>query len=93
MAASPDDTVADLDSVAPTHSPRTSSPRKDYELGTVIGRGGMGEVLLARDRDIGRDVAIKRMRSSNPSDETIARFLREARIQGRLDHPSVVPVH
>ncbi|MBA2544654.1 MAG: protein kinase [Deltaproteobacteria bacterium] len=92
MASSADDTVADQDSDAPAHAPRTTS-RTEYELGTVIGRGGMGEVLLARDRDLGRDVAIKRMRSSNPSDDAIARFLREAKIQSRLDHPSVVPVH
>jgi eukaryotic-like serine/threonine-protein kinase len=62
-----------------------------YRLGSRLGAGGMGEVLLATDQQIGRDVAIKRMRVS--SAELEARFLREARIQGRLEHPAIVPVH
>jgi serine/threonine-protein kinase len=53
----------------------------------------MGEVIAARDEQIGRDVAIKRLKKAKPSDQAIARFLREARIQGRLEHPSIVPVH
>jgi serine/threonine protein kinase len=64
-----------------------------YTLGEQIGRGGMGEVLVAHDELIGRDVAVKRMRSERPSAEELARFLREARVQGRLEHPAVVPVH
>jgi eukaryotic-like serine/threonine-protein kinase len=65
----------------------------DYVLGDVIGAGGMGEVVQARDRRIGRDVAIKRMRDADPSADKIERFLREAKIQARLDHPAIVPVH
>jgi serine/threonine-protein kinase len=64
-----------------------------YKIGDVLGQGGMGEVLSARDEQIGRPVAIKRLRVENPSPEVLARFLREARIQGRLEHPAVVPVH
>ena len=64
-----------------------------YALGEVIGRGGMGEVLLAHDRRIGRDVALKRLRTGSPSEDDVARFLREARIQARLDHPAIVPVY
>jgi len=64
-----------------------------YAFGEVIGRGGMGEVVLAHDRRIGRDVAIKRLHATNPTEEDIARFLREARIQARLDHPAIVPVY
>ncbi|HEV7555924.1 MAG TPA: serine/threonine-protein kinase, partial [Kofleriaceae bacterium] len=63
-----------------------------YALGEVIGRGGGGEVLSAHDKRIGRDVALKRMRA-RPTDEAAARFLREARIQARLDHPAIVPVY
>ena len=62
-----------------------------YRIGELIGRGGMGEVVVAHDPEIGRDVAIKRLRGSAP--ELVARFLREARIQARLDHPAIVPVH
>jgi eukaryotic-like serine/threonine-protein kinase len=64
-----------------------------YRLGELLGKGGMGEVILAHDDQIGRDVAVKRIRSSEPSAEELARFVREARIQGRLEHPAVVPVH
>ncbi len=68
-------------------------PPTTYKLGELLGRGGMGEVVRASDVRIGRDIAIKRMRSANPSPDAIARFLREAKIQARLDHPAIVPVH
>ncbi|HEY5920152.1 MAG TPA: serine/threonine-protein kinase [Kofleriaceae bacterium] len=68
-------------------------PGERSELGDVIARGGMGEVITAHDADIGREVAIKRLRAPNPTPLALARFLREARIQGRLDHPAIVPVH
>src|SRR5262249_42598837 len=64
-----------------------------YAFGEVIGRGGLGEVVLAHDLRVGRDVAIKRLQTSAPTADEIARFLREARIQGRLDHPAVPPVY
>jgi serine/threonine-protein kinase len=64
-----------------------------YRLGRRIGKGGMGEVIAARDEQVGRDVAIKRMRAAAPGEQAIRRFLREASIQGRLEHPAIVPVH
>jgi len=64
-----------------------------YTLGSLIGQGGMGEVVLAFDEQIGREVAVKRIRSDAPSGEELSRFVREARVQGRLQHPAVVPVH
>jgi serine/threonine-protein kinase len=64
-----------------------------YEVRGKIGAGGMGEVIAARDEQVGRDVAIKRMLREDPNERQVARFLREARIQGRLDHPAIVPVH
>ena len=73
--------------------PKLKLPPVGYELGAPIGRGGMGEVIAAFDRRIGREVAIKRMRNPNPSDDATARFLREARIQAWLDHPAIVPVY
>jgi hypothetical protein len=64
-----------------------------YAFGDLLGRGGMGDVLLAHDRRIGRDVAYKRMRRAQPTEDETARFLREARIQARLEHPAIVPVY
>ncbi|HPH66667.1 MAG TPA: serine/threonine-protein kinase [Kofleriaceae bacterium] len=64
-----------------------------YRVGGRIGLGGMGEVLSAFDEQIGREVAVKRMRSELASGDALARFVREARVQGRLEHPAVVPVH
>jgi serine/threonine-protein kinase len=64
-----------------------------YELGDVIGRGGMGEVVVALDVQFGREVALKRMRAAKPTAEMIKRFMREAKVQARLDHPAIVPVH
>ena len=81
--------------VTPSGPAERTSPRDiaDYELGELIGRGGMGEVIVARDRSFGREVALKRMRADRPAPELVERFLREARIQARLDHPAIAPVH
>jgi serine/threonine-protein kinase len=70
-----------------------SLPDPGYQLGELIGHGGMGEVLVAQDQRIGREVAVKRIRSHDPSPDAVSRFLREARIQARLDHPAIVPVY
>jgi eukaryotic-like serine/threonine-protein kinase len=64
-----------------------------YQIGNVLATGGMGEVVTAIDEQLGRPVAIKRMISAEPDDTDVERFLREARIQGRLDHPAIVPVY
>ena len=64
-----------------------------YVFGDVIGRGGIGEIVQAHDLRIGRNVAIKRLRTIAPKEDEVTRFLREARIQARLDHPAIPPVH
>jgi len=78
-----------------TQAPRAVQPMlaNRYRLGRRIGKGGMGEVIAARDEQVGRDVAIKRMRAAAPPERAIRRFLREASVQGRLEHPAIVPVH
>jgi len=65
-----------------------------YEMRTKLGEGGMGEVLLCKDRRIGREVALKVIRSEHGARVDLRkRFLREVRVQGQLEHPSVVPVY
>jgi serine/threonine-protein kinase len=64
-----------------------------YEVVGTIGRGGMGTVYRARDRELDREVALKVMDGPDASGEAAARTLREARILARLEHPGIVPVH
>lgn len=68
-------------------------PPSGYQFRDLLARGGMGEVIVTYDQRIGREVAFKRIRGNKASSEDIARFLREARIQARLDHPAIVPVY
>ena len=84
--------VQGVPSAPPTDLGLGSSAHR-YTLGPLLGRGGMGEVFSALDEQIGRPVAIKRLRMNEPSPDALTRFLREARIQGRLEHPAIVPVH
>ncbi|HEY5937641.1 MAG TPA: serine/threonine-protein kinase [Kofleriaceae bacterium] len=65
-----------------------------YEETSVLGIGGMGKVVLAKDVRIGRDVALKVLhgeRGIQPVERR--RFLREAQVQGQLEHPAIVPVY
>lgn len=64
-----------------------------YIADRILGQGGMGTVRLFFDRQIGRRVALKTIRDDKVELETRSRFIREARIQGQLEHPSVVPVY
>jgi serine/threonine-protein kinase len=88
-----DATLPDLEQLASRDSARYGDLGPRYELREVIGRGGMGEVRLARDTKIEREVAVKLMRAKTSNEVSVGRFLREARVQGVLDHPAVVPVH
>jgi serine/threonine protein kinase len=65
-----------------------------YQRTELLGEGGMGQVWQVRDGRVGRRVAMKLMRLHDATDEAAkARFLREARVQGQLEHPAVVPVY
>lgn len=67
-----------------------------YELTRELGRGGMGVVWAAHDREHGREVAVKLVAPRAGGDEFTSlerRFLREARLTGRLRHPGIPAVH
>jgi serine/threonine protein kinase len=65
-----------------------------YELTHRLGEGGVGEVIMARDNDIDRDVAVKRLRAElQSSNASVLRFAEEVRTVGRLEHPNIVPIH
>ncbi len=63
-----------------------------YELIGELGRGGMGVVYLARDPHLDREVAVKVLSAVDLSDAAEERFLREAQLVARMDHPSIVPI-
>jgi serine/threonine-protein kinase len=68
--------------------------RGRYQLLHLHAKGGIGKAWLARDVDLGREVALKELlpeRASHPA--VLARFLEEARITGQLEHPGIVPVY
>ncbi|MGW0666588.1 Stk1 family PASTA domain-containing Ser/Thr kinase [Streptomyces sp. NPDC002746] len=65
-----------------------------YELGSVLGRGGMAEVYLAHDTRLGRTVAVKTLRADLARDPSFqARFRREAQSAASLNHPAIVAVY
>jgi serine/threonine protein kinase/WD40 repeat protein len=87
------DTIAPpaRDTVPPTLSISVfDPPDKRFAETAELGRGGMGRVVEAIDRALGRSVAIKQSLASTPAD--LARFEREVRITAQLQHPSVIPI-
>jgi WD40 repeat protein len=67
----------------------TEVARTHYEIRDELARGGMGRILIAHDRRIGRTVAVKELLGNADA----ARFEREALVTGRLQHPAIVPVY
>lgn len=66
--------------------------RDRYRLGEELGRGGLGRVVRAFDASLNREVAVKVV-LENPSADQQERFVREAELAGRLEHPNIVPVY
>jgi len=65
-----------------------------YELGGLLGRGGMADVRVGRDLRLGRTVAVKQLRSDLATDPTFQeRFRREAQSAASLNHPAIVAVY
>lgn len=77
-----------------THAAATKSTTRDrYERGDEIARGGMGTVWEARETSLDRMVAMKTILGKQGSLEARARFIREATVLGRLEHPNIVPIY
>jgi len=64
-----------------------------YQPVRPLGAGGQAEVTLARDQDIDRPVALKRLLPELVNDDAVLRFAEEIRTVGQLEHPNIVPVH
>ena len=65
-----------------------------YQVRSLIGAGGMGEVYRARDMTLGRDVAIKILPPIFVVDpDRLLRFDREARVLASLSHPNICAIH
>ncbi len=91
-------TLATLSAAGGVHGQRTvdyrPAGRDRYTLTRLHAEGGLGQVWLARDTDLGRDVALKELRAGRGGDATLAaRFVEEAKITGQLEHPNIVPVY
>ena len=65
-----------------------------YSITRLHGKGGLGNVWVARDVDLNREVALKEMKPGiSVKPEMCRRFLKEAQITGQLEHPNIVPVY
>jgi eukaryotic-like serine/threonine-protein kinase len=65
-----------------------------YHVLEMLGRGGVGEVVAALDREVRRTVALKTLKQSTARDPILVnRFVEEARLTGQLEHPNIVPVY
>lgn len=87
-------------SVVPPRDPQPADVRwpreldNEYECVGELGRGGMAIVYHARDRELGREVAVKVVRTRYAQDhEAVARLAREARTVAHLEHPHIVALH
>jgi serine/threonine-protein kinase len=109
MGAASERTAEDLDRTA-THAGASSSADDPDRTATCLGtststgtrfrilrlhdRGGLGEVFVARDEELHREVALKQIKDEHADDaQRRARFLVEAEITGGLEHPGIVPVY
>jgi len=86
----------DSDEQGPVVKPAAQIQSRDarYQIMGEIARGGVGVVMKSRDTDLGRDVAMKVLRSEHASSsDMVRRFIEEAQIGGQLQHPGIVPVY
>lgn len=72
-------------------SDQSSAP--EFEVIRLLGKGGMGEVYLARQSSIDRTVALKKIKPGSVNATIADRFLAEAVVTGALEHPNIIPVY
>jgi serine/threonine-protein kinase len=87
--------VADAPAAMPSTMPEQRAGHGlRYHVLRPHGKGGLGEVFIARDQELNRQVALKEIREEHADDpQSRSRFVREAEITGRLEHPGIVPVY
>jgi Flp pilus assembly protein TadD/tRNA A-37 threonylcarbamoyl transferase component Bud32 len=86
--------IAELCRDAGSAKPRPTALDQRYVALRLHAAGGLGEVHVAQDTELGRQVALKRIRPARADDpDSRRRFLREAAVTARLEHPGVVPVY
>ena len=84
----------DSDTTQPGTAGEATSPGQRFRVLRFHAKGGLGEVFVAYDRELNREVALKEIpRRHADNTESRARFTLEAEITGRLEHPGVVPVY
>jgi serine/threonine protein kinase len=93
-------TVAHIPSVArdsgdqPLVSPQGAASSERFVIVRPYARGGLGEVFVALDPELDRQVALKELQADHAFDPVSqSRFLLEARVTGRLEHPGIVPIY
>ncbi len=64
-----------------------------YEILGKLGQGGMGEIRAARDKHLDRRVALKFLRPDKVNDRVVNRFVLEAQVTAKLQHPNIIPVY
>ena len=80
--------------VAPRGGEQGATDDSRYQIVGEIARGGVGVVYKGRDKDLGRDVALKVLRTEFAAeDSVIQRFIEEAQVGGQLQHPGIVPIY
>lgn len=94
-AAAPPIDMSDLPSlpVLGKTTPSGEPVAADFEVTGVLGEGGMGRVLLARQKSLQREVALKVLKGDESNRDIVDTLLAEAVITGSIEHPSIVPVH
>src|SRR5262249_48780097 len=76
------------------HLPPFSVLASRYEIIRLHAKGGIGEVFIALDKELNREVALKKVRPQFEADsDCLGRFVQEAEITGGLEHPGIVPVY